>query len=137
MFKPNTQQDQSSGFQERGACSKCAGPAGRHVWLLYMLILERWVCMVVPAVWLTGASQVCSQIHYFMRLIYIFKTFRCCFYVCLKLSAYTVCFCFVCVSVYNNEFYYIIQIIILFWIYDHAYSFILFLTIFLNIFYVN
>ena len=105
MFKPDTQQDQSSGFQERGASSKCAGPAGRHVWLLCMLILERWVFMVVPAVWLTSASQARFQIHYFMRLIYIFKTFRCCFYVCFILPAYIVCFCFVCVSVYNNKFY--------------------------------
>ena len=38
--KPGTtQQDQSSGIQERGACSQCAWLAEWHVWLLRMLIL--------------------------------------------------------------------------------------------------
>ena len=73
--KPGTmQQDQSSGIQERGACSQCARLAGRHVLLLCMLIIEWWVCMVAPAVWLTGALGVCSPILYLMPPIYIFKT---------------------------------------------------------------
>ena len=59
--KPGTtQQDQSSGIQERGACSQCAWRAGLHLLLLRMLILEWWVCMVASAVWLTGALGVCS-----------------------------------------------------------------------------
>ena len=38
--KPGTtQQDQSSGIQERGACSQCAWLVGWHVWLLRMLFL--------------------------------------------------------------------------------------------------
>ena len=65
-----TQQDQSPGIQERGACSRCARLAGRHVLLLCMLII---VCMVAPAVWLTGALGVCSPILYLMPSIYIFK----------------------------------------------------------------
>ena len=73
--KPGTtRQDQSSGFQERGAYSQCAWLTVRHIWLLRMLILEQWVCMVAPAVWLSGALRACSPILYLMRLIYIFKT---------------------------------------------------------------
>ena len=35
---------------------------------------KTWVCMVAPAVWLTGALRGFSLIRYLMRLIYIFKT---------------------------------------------------------------
>ena len=41
-----------SGIQERGACSQCAWLAGRYMWLLRMLILGWWVCILASAVWL-------------------------------------------------------------------------------------
>ena len=56
-------------FRRGGARSQCAWLAGRHVWLLYMLILEWWVCIVASAVWLPGVLGVCSPILYLIRLI--------------------------------------------------------------------
>ena len=63
------QRCEGCGIQERGACSQCAWLAGRHVWLLCMLILEWWVCIVASAVWLPGVLGVCSPILYLIRLI--------------------------------------------------------------------
>ena len=65
----------------------------------------------------------------FLNFVFLFD---CCLYACLILS---VLLCFVCLSVYN-KFYLIIQIVILFKIYNYAYlSFSLFTDIF-TIFYV-